>query len=174
MNNSLARLWRIPLRYAVWLALPLQLIMVWVAHSGLAQYRRNEEFVARTTGAKETPEFNLERWRYFTQKELARSWHRTTAGNLEGDRLESVYMEIKGGHLGELNRDLPTSGCANTYPATLRVDGKTKRVKVRYMGDNQWHWLFPQKSWRVKTKAGEPIRDRAAFNLMNPSASRCW
>ena len=168
MNNSLSRLWRIPLRYAVWLALPLQLIMVWVAHSGLAQYRRNEEFVARSTGVKETPAFNLERWRYFTQKELARSWHRTTAGNLEGDRLESVYMEIKGGHLGELNRDLPTSGRAKTYPATLRVDGKTKRVKVRYMGDNQWHWLFPQKSWRVKTKAGEPIRDRAAFNLKNP------
>lgn len=168
MNNAFTRLWRIPLWYALWLALPLQLIMIWVANRGWAQYERNANFAARARQTAERPPFSLDRWRYFTQKELERSLYRATAPDLAGDRLESVLMEINGGHLGELNRDLPTSGLATAYPATLNVDGKTRLIKARYMGDNQWHWLFPQKSWRIKTKSGQPIRDRAAFNLKNP------
>ncbi|MGK0301746.1 MAG: hypothetical protein ACI89X_002626 [Planctomycetota bacterium] len=169
MNNALTRLWRIPLRYAFWLAMPLQIIMIWVAHRGWVQYDRAMIFAAPTANRDERlANFNLERWRYFTKKELQRSFHRTTAPVLAADDLETIHLHIDGRHLGSLNSNLPESGKTKFYPAILTVDGRAEHIKTRYMGDNHWHWLYPQKSWKVKTKSGNPIQNRRIFNLKNP------
>lgn len=169
MNNAFSRLWRIPLRYALWLALPLQLIMFWVGHRGWVQYERAMSFAAPpTTVSEKFANFSVERWRYFTRQELRRSFYRAMAPKLVADDLEFIELMIDGGHLGELNRDLPESGRTTFFPAVLNIGGRSERVKTRYMGDNHWHWLYPQKSWKVKTKAGNPIRNRRLFNLKNP------
>lgn len=154
-----------PLRYALWLALPLQLVMLWVAHLGWTQYQRNLTFAASDA----SPPFDVDQWRYFTKNELSRSFGRTVAPDPAlASGVETLELTIDRGHVGSLNSDLPESGKSTYYPAVLTIDGVRHRVKTRYMGDNHWHWLYPQKSWKVKTKKGDPIRDRRAFNVKNP------
>lgn len=159
------RIWRIPAVHALWLALPLQIVMVWVAHSGWSQYQRN---LAYRYDAAKSPPFDLDQWRYFTRHELQRSIYRALAPEVGRDALETLALTVDRRHIGELNRDLPESGRSKYYAGELEVDGEARRVKVRYMGDNHWHWLYPQKSWRIKTPRNNPIRDRRAFNLKNP------
>ncbi|HIE72625.1 MAG TPA: hypothetical protein EYP98_22065, partial [Planctomycetes bacterium] len=139
MSSGLHRLWKLPLPYALWLALPLQLIMVWVAHQGWAQYQRNLNFRYE---AERSPPFDIAQWRYFTQLELNRSLDLTLAPALVDDGLEEVHLTIDGRHLSELNRNLPASGKLKYYPAQLEVDGEDHRVKARYVGDSHWHWLY--------------------------------
>lgn len=165
MSNSLYRLWRIPMRYALLLALPMQLVMLWVAHLGWVQFDRNRHF----GNAAANPPFDLEQLRYFTKNELDRSIARTLAPDpTEAKGLESIELTIDRRHVASLNANLPDSGRTTYYPAVLTVDGHEYPIKTRYMGDNHWHWLYPQKSWKVRTKKGDPIRDRATFNLKNP------
>ena len=164
MTSGLHRLWKLPLPYALWLALPLQLIMVWVAHQGWTQYRRNLNYRYE---AEKSPPFDLAQWRYFTQLELNRSLDLALAPPLVNDGLEAVYLTIDGRHLSELNRNLPESGKSKYYPAEFEVDGENHRVKARYVGDSHWHWLYPQKSWKIKTKSNDPIRDRRYITIKN-------
>jgi len=164
MTKGLVRLWRMPIRHALLLALPLQILIVWVAHQGWAEYQRNREFA----NSPASPPFDVDQWRYFTQKELQRSIHRAFAPTVAGDGLPVVHLTMDRGDIGSLNSNLPDSGRTKYYPAMLAVDGEEHDVRARYMGDNQWHWLYPQKSWKVNAKSGDPIRDRALFNLKNP------
>lgn len=166
MTSTLTRLWRLPLRYAIWLALPLQLVIFWAVHRGWTQYERNQTF--RESKAGPLP-FDLDQWRYFARHELLRSIDRTLAPDpASATGLERVELTIDRRHIGSLNANLPESGKTVYYPAELTVDGRRRRVKTRYMGDNQWHWLYPQKSWKIKSRKGDPIRDRSRFNLKNP------
>ncbi|MCR9245849.1 MAG: CotH kinase family protein [bacterium] len=165
MTSSLYKLWRLPFRYAIWLVVPLQVVMILVAHRGWVHYRRNLECRYKPD---RSPPFEVDQWRYFTKKELERSLYRTFAPDVPAGDLDTLSLTIDGRHLGELNADLPDSGKTTYYPATLTVDGKPHRIKTRYMGDNHWHWLYPQKSWKIKCRGVDPIRDRATFNLKNP------
>ena len=153
------------MRHALWLALPLQILMVWVAHQGWVHYRRNLEFANDPQGS---PSFDIDQWRYFTKLEFERSVYRAIAPDVVPDDLETINLTIDRRHIGSLNSSLPESGKTKYYPAVLAVDGQSQRVKTRYMGDNHWHWLYPQKSWKVRTRAGDPLRDRRSFNLKNP------
>lgn len=165
MKSALYRLWRIPLKHALWLALPLQIVMFWVAHRGWVQYQRNHDYSSQWGVS---PPLDVEQWRYFAQRELKRSLHRTFAPQPVSDGLDTIKLSVDRAHVGSLNSDLPRSGRSRTYPATLEVNGEAWQVKTRYMGDNHWHWLYPQKSWRIKSRKGDPIFDRRSFNLKNP------
>lgn len=164
MTTGLHRLWKLPLPYALWLALPLQIIVIWVSHNGWVHYQRNLNY---SYDAEQSPPFDLDQWRYFTQKELHRSLDRAFAPEIPGDGLAKIDLIIDRRHIGNLNRDLPKSGRTVYYPAQIEINGKTHRVKSRYVGDNHWHWLYPQKSFKIKTRARDPIRDRRSFNLKN-------
>ena len=164
MTTGLHRLWKLPLPYALWLALPLQLIMVWVAHRGLVQYQRNHNY---GLVAEQALPFDMEQWRYFTQNELHRSLDLTFAPPVVADDVEEIRLTIDGRHIGSLNSNLPESGKSKYYRAQLEIGGQTHRVKTRYVGDNHWHWLYPQKSWKIKTSANDPIRDRSVFFIKN-------
>ncbi len=164
MTTGLHRLWKLPLPYAVWLALPLQLIMIWVGHRGWVQYERNHNYLYV---AEQALPFDLEQWRYFTQKELHRSIDLTFAPPVVDDGVEEIRLTIDRRHIGSLNSNLPESGKSKYYRAEIEFGGQTHRVKTRYVGDNHWHWLYPQKSWKIKTRSGDPIRDRKVFFIKN-------
>lgn len=164
MRTGWNRLWNLPLSYALWLALPLQLLMVWVAHHGWVHYQRNREY---QFNAERSPPFVLDHWRYFTKKEFERGIDRAFAPVVPDDGIETIHLTIDRRHIGSLNSDLPQSGKTKFYPATIEIDGRSHRVKTRYVGDNHWHWLYPQKSWKIKTRSTDPIRNRRSFNLKN-------
>ena len=42
--RPLLRLWRLPFRYAVWLALPIQIVVLWIAIRGYESYEHYLSF----------------------------------------------------------------------------------------------------------------------------------
>jgi hypothetical protein len=125
MTTGLHRLWKLPLPYALWLALPLQIIVIWVSHNGWVHYQRNLNY---SYDAEQSPPFDLDQWRYFTQKELHRSLDRAFAPEIPGDGLAKIDLIIDRRHIGNLNRDLPKSGRTVYYPASRRR--LVRRVRV--------------------------------------------
>jgi len=166
MSRVFARLWRLPFRYAIWLALPFQIIVVWVAFQGWLGYERERSFDAKS-GPR--PTFVLDRWVYVTRRELQRSLCRALAPPMPTDNsLETIKLTIAREDLARLNVDLPESGKTNYYKGTFETADARWNVKLRYLGDNYWHWLYPQKSWKVKSQRNDPIRDRRFIALKNP------
>lgn len=165
--NLVVRVWRIPLRYAIIIALPLQIVVLWTALQGYAASARFQKYCESSTGQPLiTPQVEL--WRYFARDLFRKDLNRLKIRHFpKSDDLETISLTVNGADLAKLNSDLPTSGRSKFYKAQLEFGDYKREVKTRYMGDNEWHWLFPQKSWRVKTKAEEPVRDRRAFNLQN-------
>lgn len=163
MNRGLHLLWRLPLRYALWLALPLQILVVSVIYDGWAAYARMAAYAKQAM-----PPFDRDQLLYFTRSELSRNFSRLLAATFpEDDGLETIQLTISREAIGELNLDLPTSGRADYKNAILEVAGDRGPVKARYTGDNHWHWLYPQKSWRIKMGGADPLRNRRAFNIKN-------
>lgn len=167
MLRILARFWRIPLRYAILVALPLQMLVVWAALRGYDAYARLRDYESGFFSAAPPP-FHVEQWRYFARDQYRKDLCALLAPAMPADDgLETFSLSVTHDSLASLNADLPKSGSAADHPALLEAGDDKMLVMARYMGENHWHWLFPQKSWRIKTKAGNPFRDRRAFNLRN-------
>jgi len=165
--DLLVRVWRIPLRYAIVIALPLQIVVLWTALQGYAASARFQKYCESTAGQPPIAP-QVEMWRYFARDLLRKDISRLKIRHFPRSKdLETISLSINGADLAKLNSNLPTSGRTIYYKAQLEFGDYKREVKTRYMGDNEWHWLFPQKSWRVKTKSDDPVRDRRAFNLKN-------
>ena len=165
--SLLERIWRIPLRYAIVIALPLQIIVLWTALQGYAASARFQAFCESSSG---TPPIapQIEQWRYFARDLFRKDLNRLKIRHFPvSDDLETISLTLKGADLAELNSNLPESGRARYFKAQLAFGDDKRQVKARYMGDNEWHWLFPQKSWRIQTKSDDPLRNRRAFHLKN-------
>ena len=71
-----------------------------------------------------------------------------------------------------LNANLPqgeaylTSEYKKFVPAKFEYQGKIYPVKVRYRGDNENHWRYDKKSWRIKFK--DNLEGQTAINLILP------
>ncbi|MCA8975153.1 MAG: CotH kinase family protein [Planctomycetes bacterium] len=168
MLRILSRLWRIPLRYALVVALPLQILVGWIAFQGVLS---GEKLLGRKAGFwGSPPPPHIEQWRYFARDAFREDLADLFAPRMPtDDGLEAFSLTVPGHCLASLNADLPKSGKDSGYqPALFETNDARMPVSVRYMGDNHWHWLFPQKSWRIKTKKGAPFRNRSALNLKNP------
>lgn len=166
MKLILYRLWRIPLRHAIWLLLPLQVLVAWVYYQGWQGKRIYDDFQAVGWGV--TPPADQVQEMYFLRDQLRRSIGKMLAPPVpSGDAVETFGLTIDREDLVALNSRLPASGKLHYYNGLLDTKDGRDAVEARYMGDNHWHWLYPHKSWRVKTTRGEPFRDTRAFNLKN-------
>lgn len=85
-------------------------------------------------------------------------------------KLPTFRISINSKYLDELNSDLPYSGKQESYPAFLKVNDKDNifKIKLRYRGDNLWHWLYKQKSLRISFEKNKPYNMRSRINLVNP------
>ena len=157
------RLYHISLGAAISIILPILLIICWMITDAALEYHR---FVKST---EEAPALNFSIMHFYLRDSLLRSFNGLLSPEMpENDPLTTIQMSIAPEDLAELNSDLPKSGKTNYYKAFLKYKGKSYTVKARYMGDNYWHWLYPQKSWRIKTKKNELIEDRRKINIKNP------
>ncbi|GAB4140576.1 MAG: hypothetical protein Fur0037_07130 [Planctomycetota bacterium] len=170
MSRLLSRLWRVPLRHAVLIALPFQMLVAWNAYEGLMAYEVLADYGRKNTffGEPTTP-FSTDQWRYFARDAFRKDVSGMIAPAVPvEDGLETFSLMVNGTSLSLLNSNLPASGKEAAQPALLEAGEDRLLVKARYMGDNHWHWLFPQKSWRIRTRKGEAFRDRREINLKNP------
>lgn len=70
-----------------------------------------------------------------------------------------------------LDANLPWSG-SEEQPGALFRRGAAQRVKLRFRGDNSYHWFYPKRSWRLKTRRREPLALGRKVHLVNPKGSR--
>lgn len=83
--------------------------------------------------------------------------------------LPAINLHLSGSALDSLESDLPAS--ADIYhKGILETDGSFMRINARYRGDNHWHWLYPKKSWRVKTRKSQVLDRERYLNFINPKS----
>ena len=73
------------------------------------------------------------------------------------------------GVLRQLNSDLPYSGLGGKNFQTAYMgypNGEIERIKIRYRGDMTNHWLFREKSLRIKTRKKLLLGNMRRFNLV--------
>lgn len=81
-------------------------------------------------------------------------------------------LTIKPQDLIFLNTNLPTGEAYLTknnkkfVPAEFEYQGKIYKVKVHYRGDNDNHWRFDKKSWRIKFE--DSFENQEAIDLILP------
>jgi hypothetical protein len=85
--------------------------------------------------------------------------------------LKTIYLEVDQKKLRQLNLDLPKSGLDKFVNAKMRINDKKYVIKLRYRGDNDWHWAFKQKSFRIKLSDTDNINGEQKFNLIAPQAT---
>lgn len=130
------------------------------------EYRR---FVRAASWAGSFPSFNMDIMHWYVRDNLRRVYNQATAPQMPlDDQLPLMQMSIAPESLTELNNELPKSGKEKYHRAYVKYGGESFTLKARYMGDNYWHWLYPQKSWRLKTKKNKLIENRRKINIKNP------
>ena len=106
----------------------------------------------------------LEQWRFFARDEAYKLAAQLLAPAPRADNaLDTFQLSISGRRLASLDRALPDSGRTASKKARLLTPDGELAVKARYLGDNHWHWLYDQKSWRIR------VRGQNAWN----STYRC-
>lgn len=92
-----------------------------------------------------------------------------TAHNLNQlSEIDDYYIFIDDKDYALLVSDLPDSGKNNEVNGYLKFNNeKMQPVELRFRGDNGWHWLYNQKSWRIKTEKDEAVLGQRKINLIN-------
>ncbi len=118
MTQMLARLWRVPFRYAVWLALPVQLLTLWICYRGIQTYVHVLSCKNSFFATNQAP-LDLEQWRYFARDEFRKSLSGLFAPAVPSDKqdgLETLSLLVHGSSQASLNSNLPLSGKSKYYP----------------------------------------------------------
>jgi hypothetical protein len=91
-----------------------------------------------------------------------------TKKNIQETNLPTFSIIIKREYLDNLNSSLPKSGKRKPYRGYLKIDdGEVFKIKMRYRGEGNFHWLYKQKSLRLKLKKGSLYNMERKFNLIN-------
>jgi hypothetical protein len=164
-KNPLKRLYRISIKSAMVICLPILILIGWMIFDSYLEYKRFADIACKG----QAPSFNTDIMHLFLRNSLIKTFVRATASEMPNDEnLPTIQMSMDRKNLALLNSDLPKSGKDHYYRAYIKYKGKSYTVKARYMGDNHWHWLYDQKSWRIKTKKSKLIENSRKLNIKNP------
>lgn len=122
-------------------------------------------------------ELTTERFHFFLNNEFRKEWMRLAAPNVLTDKespLKTFHITVKQKDIESLNVDLPTSGKDHYVDAYMRVSdvNKNYKIKLRYRGDSNYHWLYKQKSLRIKLDNADVYDMSKGFDLVNPPSIR--
>jgi hypothetical protein len=117
-------------------------------------------------------ELNIPRFHYFLNNRVRKTWVEfISAAPLTNDQstLKTFSITVDQKDIEQLNANLPDSGKRQFFKAYMKVTGepKVKKIKLRYRGDNNYHWLYDKKSLRIKLM-GSVYDMEKTFNLINP------
>ncbi len=149
------------------------LAVLFLAVLGSLSVRALEDFYSYKKALKmEDLSLNWDRFLFFLKKEIKYEYIDLKAKKvLKNDKspLKTFEITINPKDLQKLNSNLPKSG-KSFVNAYLKISGenRVRKVKLRYRGDNNFHWLYPQKSLRIKLQNGDLYDMQTQFNLINP------
>ena len=81
-----------------------------------------------------------------------------------------VNFILQPSKITELNSNLPLSG-GNDKESFMLVDNAVIKGRLRYRGDNSYHWKYPRKSWRFKAKKNSLYEGRRKVNFIIPKGN---
>ncbi len=115
----------------------------------------------------------LDIFHFFLKNELKKEKLKFTVDPVLSDTespLKTFHITVKQKDIDSLNSNLPTSGKDNYIDGYLKIsdDEKIKKIKLRYRGDNNFHWLYNQKSLRIKFSKNNIYNMEKKLNLINP------
>ena len=118
-------------------------------------------------------ELTLDRFHFFLRREfLEMNQALVTLDPLSDQEspLKTFHITVNQEDINFLDSDLPRSGKDNYVDAYFSAsdDAKTYRAKLRYRGDNNYHWLNKKKSLRIKLLSDDVYDMAKLFNLVNP------
>lgn len=119
-------------------------------------------------------ELTLDRFHFFVKNELITVFLKLiTPKHLPDSKspLTTFRITVEQEDLDFLNSDLPSSGKNSFINAYLKISDRGEeiyKVKMRYRGDSNYHWLYKQKSLRIKFSNNDSYLMAKTFNLINP------
>jgi len=161
------KLFKIKLPIALFLSLLIVLVI-----GSFSILALNDFYVYKKAVAPKI-ELTLDMFHFFLGNNIKKEWIKITASkplNDDESPLKTFHITVKQDALDSLNENLPTSGKNHFVDAYMKVsdDKKIRKVKLRYRGDNNYHWLYKQKSLRIKLAKNDTYNLEKKFNLMNP------
>ena len=159
------RLYNISVVPAIIVTLPFILLIIWILTGALTEYNK----LSRALPNLDFPYANKNIIHWYVKNGLHADYLKFSSPEMPlNEDIPTLELAIDGSSLSELNSNLPVSGKEKEYKAFVKFKGRRHTVKARYMGDNYWHWLYPQKSWRLKTKKSKLIENTRKINIKNP------
>lgn len=167
IKNIFLKIIQIKLHAAILLSLLLVSLVVAVSLISIKNFLIYQE--------KVDPEVNLniKTFHYYVKNYLKKEYIKyTSPKELKDDEssLKTFSVTISQKDINLLNSNLPDSGKKQYVYGYLKVsdDKEVKKVKLRYRGDNNYHWLYDQKSLRIKMLSKDTYNMDKKFNLINP------
>lgn len=168
----LYRIYKIRLSTAIFISLPLLLLMFWFVAAALHDFHNFKKTVC--------PEAELTRktLQFFINAHFLKSVVLLTSSEVpSSSNIPEFRITIPRKSYQQLVSNLPWSSRKDSVKGTLSFEhfpigsaepGTERKVKLRFRGDNSFHWFYEKKSWRVITKKNERIAGVRKFNLINP------
>ena len=167
-KNPFARLYKISIPSAIFISLPVFALIVWIIFSSFLDFKRYMSRVDEINPYAAIP-LTTDTMHLYIKNRLKRIFIRSTAPDMpRNDNLPVFQIAIAPECLSELNSNLPKSGKNNYYKAYIKYKNRSYSVKLRYVGDNNWHWLYPKKSFKIKTKRTKLIKGQRRINIKIP------
>lgn len=159
----------IKIRLSIAIIISLILVSVIASFSTIAI----SDFFKYQKAVDKTLELNLKRFHYFLKNTIAKETIRFNSPKPlsdEASTLKTFSITIEQKDILKLNANLPQSGKEQYVDAYMKVsdDKNIKKIKLRYRGDSNYHWLYEQKSLRIKLTSNNLYNMEKTFNLINP------
>ncbi len=171
INNTINPFKKITLPIAVFISLLILYPMVSFSIKALSDFYQYQDIVDPDM------QLNLQRFHFFLKNRVLKTYIKFTAKtplSNKQSQLKTFDITIDPNHISQLNSNLPKSGKENYYKAYLKITlpdegekASIRKIKLRYRGDNNYHWLNDKKSLRIKLKGGVYEMEKT-FNLLNP------
>ncbi len=161
------KLYKLPLNIALFLSVLIILAISTYSISALSKFYSYKKVVSQNM------ELTLDHFHFLLRDELKTEWLQLTAPEALSDRetpLRTFHITVKREDLDSLNENLPESGKDHYIDAYMSAsdDNTTRKISLRYRGDNNCHWLYEQKSLRIKLNKNDIYNMEKVFNLINP------
>ncbi|MDI7267675.1 MAG: CotH kinase family protein, partial [Myxococcota bacterium] len=162
-SRLLLRLYRLRFLSGLLAAAPALFLLVWYAGGAGADHLRHNAAV------EEDRPLTPEMFHLHLHDHITRDLQALTRDGPDGATgLPTFSLSVGDAELAALASRRPSTEGPGAYvDGFLRRGGETYRVKLRYRGQEPWHWSYPQKSWKLRLQDGRFLDGLQTFNLIN-------
>lgn len=160
----LVRLYRLQFLPALFMSLPLLVVVSWYGLSVVIEHHQYEQ----ASGLHRPMDAEL--FQLLLHDRLERDLWRHELEDIKGDKDLPVYhLRLGNGELARLDAALPPDDGSSEYvPGYLKKGNDVVDAGFRYRGSRHWHWAYPQKSWKIRLGGNKFIDEQRILNLINP------